>query len=82
MALAFRVFVKNMAQEPIQYIKAVIEGDATTYKTSIKGSFQIKSLPDGMHRITFSKAGYQTQVIEFPITKKERTDLHVTMQPV
>lgn len=82
MALAFRVFVKNMAQEPIQYIKAVIEGDSTTYKTSIKGSFQIKSLPDGMHSITFSKAGYQTQVIEFPITKKERTDLHVTMQPV
>lgn len=30
-----------------------------------------------MHKITFSKAGYQTQVIEFPLTKKKRTDLNV-----
>ena len=81
-ALILRAFVYNAALEPIQYVKALIDGDNNIYKTSSKGSFQIKSLPDGMHRISFSKAGYQTQIIEFPVTKKERTDLQVTLLAV
>lgn len=38
-AFVLRVFVKNIALEPIQYVKAIINGDSHIYKTSSKGSF-------------------------------------------
>lgn len=81
-SLALRVFVFSQDLLPLKNVKAIINGDPTIYKTSVKGSFRIKSLPDGMHTITLSKAGYQTQVITFPITKGERTDLNITLLPL
>jgi len=76
-----RVFVTNPDQEPLEKAKAKIVGSTKTHKTSAKGSFNIKSLPEGMHTITFSLPGYKDQTLNFPIIKGKRTDLRITLQP-
>ena len=79
--LALRVFVTNPDQEPLEKVKAKIAGNSKIYKTAKKGSFNIKSLPEGMHTITFSLPGYKDQTLNFPIIKGKRTDLRITLQP-
>lgn len=80
MPLALRVFVTNLDQQPLDKVKAKIIGFTKTYKTSLKGSFQIKSLLEGMHTITFSLPGYQDQTLNFPIIKGKRTDLRIVLK--
>jgi hypothetical protein len=80
--LALRTYVTNTLQEPLEKVKAVIKGNTTTYKTTEKGTFQIKSLPEGMHQITFSLPGYQDQTLNFPVIKGKRTDLRIVLQPL
>lgn len=79
--LALRVYVTNPDQMLLEKVKAKIVGITKTYKTSAKGSFQIKSIPEGMHTITFSLPGYKDQTLNFPIIKGKRTDLRITLQP-
>jgi hypothetical protein len=78
--LALRVFVTNELQEPLSKVKAIIHGFTKVYRTTEKGSFQVKSLPEGMHTITFSLPGYKDQTIAFPIIKGKRTDLRIVLQ--
>jgi hypothetical protein len=80
--LALKVLVVGPNEMPLYKVKAKIQGFSKEYRTTQKGLFQVKSLPEGMHVITLSKAGYQTQVITFPITKGERTDLNITLLPL
>mgnify|MGYP001182407645 CR=1 FL=1 len=79
--LALRAFVTNPDQEPLEKVKAKIAGNNKIFKTAKKGSFNIKSLPEGMHTITFSLPGYKDQTLNFPIIKGKRTDLRITLQP-
>ena len=77
--LAMRAFVTNIDQEPLEKVKATIEGNKTIYRTAKKGSFNIKSLPEGMHKITFSLPGYNSQTLNIPIIKGKRTDIRVVL---
>lgn len=80
--LAFRCFLVDINGQPIAKVTATIDGINKKYKSTNKGSFQIKSLPSGMHTITFTRAGYETQKQTFPITKGVRTDFNVILKPI
>ncbi len=67
----------------VQYVqvtakfKAGSELSDSVKSTSAKGNYQFKSLPEGLYSITFSKNGYQTQIIDIEIHKGKTTRLNV-----
>jgi len=48
-------------------------------RTAEKGGFNIKSLPEGVYKVTISKNGYQEQVLTVAVTDGELGDLNVEL---
>lgn len=67
-------------------LKAVDSGGSTnkgevvlTKRTADKGGFNIKSLPEGVYRVTIAKNGYKEQVVTVAVTDGETGDLNVEL---
>jgi len=50
-----------------------------TKKTAEKGGFNIKSLPEGVYKVTIKKNGYQDQVVTVAVTDGEMGDLNIEL---
>lgn len=60
-------------------MSAAKEEIALTKKTAEKGGFNIKSLPEGVYRVTVKKNGYQEQVVTVTVNDGELGDLNVEL---
>lgn len=78
--LAISVTVTDIDNQPLQKVKATIEGYTKIYKTTANGRFHVKSLPEGMHMITFRLPNYKTQTLNVPVIKGTRNNLKVTLE--
>lgn len=50
-----------------------------TNRTAEKGGFNIKSLPEGVYKVTIKKNGYKEQVVTVAVTDGEMGDLNVEL---
>lgn len=78
--LAISVTVTDIDNQPLQKVKATIEEYTKIYKTTANGRFHVKSLPEGMHKITFQLPNYKTQTLNVPVIKGTRNNLKVTLE--
>lgn len=78
--LAISVTVTDTNNQPLQKVKATTEGYTKIYKTTAYGRFHVKSLPEGMHKITFQLPNYKTQTLDVPVIKGKRNNLKVTLE--
>jgi uncharacterized membrane protein len=60
-------------------ISAAKEEIVLTKKTAEKGGFNIKTLPEGIYRVTIKKNGYQEQVVTVTVNDGELGDLNVEL---
>ncbi len=60
-------------------MNAAKEEVVLTKKTAEKGGFNIKSLPEGVYKVTIKKNGYQDQVVTVAVTDGEMGDLNVEL---
>ena len=60
-------------------MSAVKEEIVLTKRTAEKGGFNIKSLPEGVYKVTIKKNGYQEQVVTVAVTDGEMGDLNVAL---
>jgi len=58
-------------------MSAAKEEVVLTKRTAEKGGFNIKSLPEGVYRVTIKKNGYQEQVVTVAVTDGEMGDLNI-----
>jgi len=77
------------AHEPahvLQYVKVTVKFKAgseladNVKKTTAKGNFQFKKLPEGVCTVTFEKNKYETQTIETEIHKNALTRINVQLK--
>jgi len=60
-------------------MSAVKEEIVLTKRTAEKGGFNIKSLPEGVYKVTIKRNGYQEQVVTIAVTDGETGDLNVEL---
>ncbi|KAB2866321.1 MAG: carboxypeptidase regulatory-like domain-containing protein, partial [Bacteroidales bacterium] len=60
-------------------MSAAKEEIVLTKKTAEKGGFNIKTLPEGIYRVTIKKNGYQEQVVTVTVNDGELGDLNVEL---
>lgn len=80
--LPVRCNLKSPTGEPLHRVTATIEGINRKFKTTAKGTFLVKSIPEGMHTIKFYRADLEPFTTNFPVTKGLRTDLYLTLNPL
>ena len=78
--IPLRCKVKDQEGIPIPKVTAIIDGINKKFITTANGGFYVKSIPNGTHTITFTRAGFETQSTTFPITKGTRTNLNIVMK--
>jgi hypothetical protein len=49
-------------------------------KTATKGSFNIKSMPEGTYSVTITKPGYKDQIVTVSVVNGEMTDLVIQLE--
>jgi hypothetical protein len=60
-------------------INAAKEEVVLTKKTAEKGGFNIKSLPEGVYKVTVKMIGYKDQVVTVVINDEELSDLNIEL---
>lgn len=60
-------------------MSAAKEEVVLTKRTAEKGGFNIKSLPEGVYKVTIKKNGYQEQVVTVAVTDGEMGDLNIEL---
>ena len=63
-------------------MSAAKEEVVLTEKIADKGGFNIKSLPEGVYKVTIKKNGYQEQVVTVAVTDGELGDLNIELSKI
>ncbi len=74
--------LNSLNNEPIKGVKCqLIQGDDVFLKrSSLKGSFFLKSIPEGAYKMSVSKSGYKSIVLDVYVSKNESTKVRVLME--
>ncbi|OYU80195.1 MAG: hypothetical protein CFE23_10790 [Flavobacterium sp. BFFFF1] len=70
--LALRGTVVNAAGVPLKGVKMTIDGHTQKARTTAKGTFRVKSLPDGVYVLRFVLPGYEELLHTIAITNGNR----------
>ncbi len=72
--------VKISPNDKTIILKLANEKGELIKRTSQKGGFNVKSLPEGSYTVTISKPGYKDQIVTMNITNGELTVLHIKLE--
>ena len=81
-SLAARILVADEENNPLEKVLVTNKGIGLKRRTTAKGQIYLKNLEDHVYVLVFSKSGYETQEVNLPITKGERTDITVVMKRI
>lgn len=73
-----------LSNEPIKGVTCrLVRGeDVFIKKSSLKGSFFLKSMPEGTYQMSVSKSGYKSTVVDVYVTKNETFKIKVLLEKV
>jgi len=71
--------VEPTGQAAANAMSAAKEEVVLTKRTAEKGGFNIKSLPEGVYKVTAKKNGYKEQVVAVAVNDGEMGDLNVEL---
>jgi len=81
-SLSARILVVDEAGNPLEKVLVTNKGIGLKRKTSAKGQLYLKHLENRVYVLVLSKSDYETQEVNLPITKGERTELKVVMKRI
>ncbi|WNM20281.1 carboxypeptidase-like regulatory domain-containing protein [Flavobacterium capsici] len=78
--LAISGTVKNELDEPIFGATATIEVLDRSTKSTYKGNFEFRNLPDGLYTVVVERPGYEKQAVTVGVVKGETTKINVVLK--